>query len=107
VDLGTRRDTLFLACTRPTMVAGVTMEAFAANVAVCGTLFVISERLECLALVAVMHGVCRAITYRDHNAFRVIGAWLDTWGRCRNTSFWGGSSVTPLKLVRRFDERDL
>jgi type IV secretion system protein VirB3 len=107
VDLGTRRDTLFLACTRPTMVAGVTMEAVAVNVAASGTLFVVSERLECLALAAVAHGVCRAITYRDHNAFRVLAAWADTWGRCKNTGEWGGSSVTPLKLVRRYDERDL
>ena len=107
MDLGTRRDTLFLACTRPTMVAGVTMEAIVVNIAMSGTAFVLSERLECLGVLVVVHAVCRVITYRDHNAFRVIGAWLGTWGRRRNTGVWGGSSVTPLKLVRRFDERDL
>ena len=88
------------------MVGGVTMEAVACNVIGSGALFVAPERFECFAAAAVVHGVCRAITYRDHNAFRVIAAWADTWGRCRNTSMWGGSSTTPLRLTRRFDERD-
>ena len=107
MDLGTRRDPLFLACTRPTMVGGVTMEAVACNVIGSGALFVATERFECFAVAAVVHGACRAITYRDHNAFRVLAAWVETRGRCRTVGEWGGASVSPLKLARHFDERDL
>lgn len=39
--------------------------------------------------------------------FRVLMAWVETRGRARNGAFWGGTSLTPLKLVRRYDERDL
>ncbi len=39
--------------------------------------------------------------------FRIAVAWVETRGRSRNTSLWGGGSITPLRLSRRFDERDL
>ena len=51
--------------------------------------------------------ICRAIVRTDHNAFRILVAWLDTRGRARNTATWGGSSITPLRLVKNYDERDL
>ena len=107
MDLGTQRDDLFLAVTRPSMVLGVTMEALLLNGILSGCLFVASSRFECVAVAAVVHGVCRAITYRDHNAFRVLAVWVETRGRCRTASEWGGSSATPLRLVRHFDARDL
>lgn len=99
-------DTLFLACTRPAMIAGVTMEAMGINVIVSSVLFILGGNL-LLALVGVMvHLIFKALCKYDHNMFRVLVSYLETKGRCLNTTFWGGSSVTPLKVVRRYNERD-
>jgi type IV secretion system protein VirB3 len=90
-------DTLFLACTRPAMIAGVTMEAMALNV-----------MFSCILFLAIpIHGLCRIICRHDPNMFRILLAWIETRGRTRNAPFWGGSSCTPLKLVRRYRTRDL
>ena len=99
--------TLFLACTRPAMIAGVTMEAMGINVIVSALLFLVCGSL-LYGLVAIpIHLICRAVVRTDHNAFRILVAWLDTRGRSRNTGLWGGASVTPLRLVKYYDERDL
>ena len=37
----------------------------------------------------------------------LLVAWLETRGRARNATFWGGSSPTPLRLVRRFTAREV
>ena len=99
--------TLFLACTRPAMIAGVTMEAMGINVIASALLFLVCGSL-LYGLVAIpIHLICRAVVRYDHNAFRILVAWLDTRGRSRNTGLWGGASVTPLRLVKHYDERDL
>ena len=46
-------DTLFLACTRPAMIAGVTMEAMGVNVIITGVLYILGGNL-LLALVGVL-----------------------------------------------------
>ena len=100
-------DTLFLACTRPAMIAGVTMEAMGINVMASALLFLVCGSL-LYGLVAIpIHFICRTIVRHDHNAFRVLASWLDTSGRARNLGLWGGTSLTPLRLVRHYDERDL
>ena len=100
-------DTLFLACTRPAMIAGVTMEAMGINVMASALLFLACGSI-LYGLVAIpIHLICRGIVRYDHNAFRILLAWLDTRGRARNTHLWGGASVTPLRLVKHYDERDL
>lgn len=99
-------DTLFLACTRPAMIAGVTMEAMGANMIFTCILFLVAGSiLYTLAGVAI-HLVFRTLTKYDHNMFRVLFAWLETKGRARNAAYWGGSSVTPLRLVRRYSPKD-
>lgn len=100
------QDTLFIACTRPAMFAGVTMEAMGINVIVT-TIFYLSAGSITYALVGVVfHFIFRALIKHDHNMFRIVVAWAETRGRSRNTHFWGGSSVSPLKLVRKRDGRD-
>ncbi|MGK6315616.1 type IV secretion system protein VirB3 [Neorhizobium sp. DT-125] len=100
-------DTLFLACTRPAMVAGVTMEAMAVNVMLTTILYIVSGSILYALVGVVFHVVFRALTKHDHNMFRILLAWIETRGRSRNGAFWGGATLTPLKLVRRYDERDL
>jgi type IV secretion system protein VirB3 len=100
-------DTLFLACTRPAMVAGVPMEAMGVNVILTGIVFLAGGNLFYLLVAPVLHLVFRAVCKTDHNAFRVLFAFVETKGRARNAQLWGGCSCAPLPLRRRFDAKDL
>lgn len=100
-------DVLFLACTRPAMIGGVTMEAMGFNIIGTSILFLVAGSLLYALVGVVFHFVFKAITKHDHNRFRVLNAWLNTRGKARNTALWGGSSVTPLRLKRHYDKRDL
>ena len=101
------QDTLFLACTRPAMFGGVTMEAMGLNVMLSSVAFLVLGSIKYALVGIVIHMIFKTVLRHDHNAFRVLMAWIDTRGRQRNTALWGGSSVTPLRLARHFDERDL
>lgn len=100
-------DTLFLACTRPAMVASVPIEAVGINIMITGFCFLAGNNLLYLLVGPVLHFIFRLIVKNDHNQFRVLAVWLDTKMRCRNAGLWGGSSITPLKTVRRYSVRDL
>lgn len=94
-------DPLFLACTRPAMVMGVPMEAMGVNIIVSGVVFLVGGSLLYLLAAPALHLVFRALCRADANAFRLIFAYVDTKGRCRNSALWGGSSVSPLPVMRR------
>jgi type IV secretion system protein VirB3 len=94
-------DPLFLACTRPAMVAGVPMEAMGLNVMVTAVVFLVATSPAYLLIAPVTHLVFRAICKHDHNAFRVLWQFIETKGRARNGAVWGGSSPTPLAVRRR------
>lgn len=100
-------DTLFLACTRPAMLLGVPVEAMVLNIIVTGIFFLAGGSLLYLSGGVVLHFAFRAVVKHDHNAFRVLLMWLDTKGRTRNRAWWGGSSHTPLKVLRQFNAGDL
>lgn len=95
-------ETLFLACTRPAMVAGVPMEAMGLNLMVTATVFLSAHSPAYLLIAPAVHLAFRAICKHDHNAFRVLWMFVDTKGRARNGSLWGGSSSTPLPVKRRY-----
>jgi len=95
-------DPLFLACTRPAMVMGVPMEAMGVNVILSGLIFLIGGSLLYLLVAPALHMVFRGVCRADHNAFRLLLVYLDTRGRARNSALWGGSSPSPLPLVRRY-----
>ncbi|MEI2298721.1 type IV secretion system protein VirB3 [Ensifer sp. MJa1] len=100
-------DTLFIACTRPAMIAGVTVEAMGMNIMLTTMLFIVAGSVAYALLGVVFHLAFRALVKHDHNGFRILLAWLETRGRSRNSGYWGGATLTPLKLTRNFDERDL
>ncbi|MEO4002099.1 type IV secretion system protein VirB3 [Mesorhizobium sp. CAU 1732] len=100
-------DTLFVACTRPAMIGGVTMEAMGINMIFTTILFILAGSVAYALVGLVFHVIFKAIVKHDHNMFRVLLGWIETRGRARNAGFWGGSTLTPLRLVRRYDERDL
>jgi type IV secretion system protein VirB3 len=93
-------DTLFLACTRPAMFLGVPVEALSLNIMLTGIVFLAGGSPLYLLTGGVVHLVFRAIVRTDHNAFRVLFVWLETKARCRNSAWWGGSSVSPLRVTR-------
>jgi type IV secretion system protein VirB3 len=95
-------DTLFLACTRPAMVAGVPMEAVGLNLIVTATIFLAAHFPVYLLAAPALHVAFRAVCKHDHNAFRILWQFVETKGRARNRAIWGGSSATPLPLRRRF-----
>lgn len=100
-------DTLFIACTRPAMIAGVTMEAMGMNVMLTTILYLVAGSIAYALVGIVFHFVFRALIKHDHNMFRILLAWMETRGRSRTSEHWGGASISPLRLVRRYDERDL
>ena len=100
-------ETLFLACTRPAMVAGVTMEAMGINVIATTILYILVGSIAYALVGVAFHLIFKALVKHDHNMFRILIAWIETRGRSRNGAFWGGTTLTPLKLVRRHDEGDL
>lgn len=100
-------DPLFLACTRPAMFLGVPMEAMGVNVMVSGLAFLVGGSLLYLLIAPALHLVFRAICRVDHNAFRLLLVFVDTKGRARNGAVWGGSSPTPLPLMRRYTTTEL
>ena len=95
-------DVLFLACTRPAMIAGVPIEAMGFIIIVSATVFLAADSPLYLLIAPVLHLVCAAICRHDHNAFRILGLFVQTKGRAGDSSLWGGSSFTPLPLRRRF-----
>ena len=94
-------DVLFLACTRPAMIAGAPMEAVGLNLIVSATAFLAGRSLLYLAVAPAVHLVSAATCRHDHNAFRLLWLFLDTKARARNTVLWGGSSAPPLPPARR------
>ena len=101
------REICFLACTRPAMFAGVTMEAFGFNVVGTTILFLALGSIRYAVVGIVIHVVFRAIIWHDHNRFRVLMAWLETRGRMRNGMYWDGSTVTPMQIGRCHDTGDM
>ncbi|AYM09103.1 type IV secretion system protein VirB3 [Agrobacterium tumefaciens] len=100
-------DTLFLACTRPAMIAGVTMEAMGINIMLTTILYIVAGSITYALVGIIVHLLFRALVKHDHNMLRILLAWIETRGRSRNVSYWGGATLSPLKLIRHYDERDL
>ena len=100
-------DTLFLACTRPAMIAGVPMEAVGINLMVSATAFLAGHSLLYLLVAPAVHLVFAAVCKTDHNAFRLLFLYVDTKGRARNAGLWGGSSASPLPVLRRYAPKEM
>ncbi|MCZ2204485.1 type IV secretion system protein VirB3 [Bartonella sp. A05] len=97
-------DTLFLACTRPAMVAGVTVEAMGLNAMATLVIFIITSNIFLITFSFVVHFIMKETIKHDHNKFRVLIAWLNTRGRSKNINLWKGTSISPLRLIRNYEE---
>ncbi|MFN3573977.1 MAG: type IV secretion system protein VirB3 [Phenylobacterium sp.] len=96
---------LFLACTRPAMVAGVPMEAVGLNLIVSASIFLLAGSPAWLSLAVVLHVLFRSICRQDPYAFRVLRLFLLTRaGRVSRT--FGGVSFAPGLTKRAFTPRE-
>ncbi|PSH70129.1 type IV secretion system protein VirB3 [Phyllobacterium brassicacearum] len=92
-------DLLFLACTRPTMMAGVTIEAGFIILIVTGIVFLAGGSLLYLLSGVFIYAACRTMCAQDPNQFAILFAWARTRMRCKTRAYWGGSStVSPLRV---------
>lgn len=89
------------------MIAGVTMEAMGMNIMLTTILYIVAGSIAYALVGVVFHLIFRALVKHDHNMFRILLAWVETRGRSRNSFYWGGATVSPLRLGRRYNERDL
>ncbi len=102
---GAQLDPLFVACTRPAMLAGVpdTAAVIIAGISmlvnIAGSVFVAVPTGILLWLVA------RLIAAFDPHAFSMIFAWMNTKGRAGNGRHWQCVSRSPLPLSPRTTDR--
>ncbi|EJF92287.1 hypothetical protein ME9_01689 [Bartonella taylorii 8TBB] len=97
-------DTLFLACTHPAMIAGVTVEAMGLNAMGTLILFIMTGNIFFIAFGIAGHFIFKEILKHDHNKFRILLTWQKTSIFARNSSLWGGGSISPLRLIRNYEE---
>ena len=92
---------LYLACTRPSLTWGMPTEAFAMCMCASGFVVVIFKNpIYFAAVLGALCLICRQVVKHDHNAFRVIAAWMDTKVRCATSEFWRGSTSSHLPRTR-------
>jgi len=87
-----RRDTLFVALTRPQMFAGVTFNYFIINGLVTTEMFLILKSLWILPIPLLMHGIGYFACLREP---RVFDLWITKVSKCprvKNWRRWGCNS---------------
>lgn len=90
-----RRDTVFVALTRPQMFAGVTFTFFVINAIVAVELFLVFRAWWVLLVAAALHVVGMAASLREP---RIFDLWLTrarTCPRVKNYRLWGCNSYRP------------
>lgn len=100
-------DILFLACTRPAMMAGATIEAWFVIGLGTVTIFLIGGSIFYLICGGFVYAVCRLACRHDPNQFGLLAAWLATKARCRTRAYWGASSASPLPVHEPRTAREL
>jgi type IV secretion system protein VirB3 len=101
------RDMCFLALTRPSMVLGVPLEACIVNGIATFVTAVNTGAFWLLGVGVAIHFVMRALVWEDHNRFRLLRAWIETRGIQLNRAYWGGSSVSPGRVVTTYSVGDI
>jgi len=94
------KDPLFQGMTRPTMLLGVTYEAFIFNFLFSTVAFLASGHLLSGLVAIPIHLVCFFICLREPRFFGLLKLWLLTSGRTRNRFHWGAASSSPLAYRR-------
>lgn len=93
-------DDLFVGLTRPSLIFGIPYGAFVAEFMFVTIVFLAIGNPLYMLLVFPVHVVLYAVSANDPGALDSMFVWLRTFGRSRNTGFWGGASFTPLSLKK-------
>lgn len=92
---GLKRDTVFLALTRPQMFAGVTYSYFVINAIISAELFLIFKSFWALGVAVLLHLVGMVLSLREP---RFVDLWITRVSRCprvKNHKVWGCNSYRP------------
>ena len=92
---GLKRDTVFVALTRPQMFAGVTYSYFVANAIVAAELFLIFKSFWALGGALIVHLVGVVMCLREPRFFDLWIAKVSKTPRVKNYSVWGCNSYRP------------
>lgn len=90
-----RRETLFVALTRPQMFAGVTFNWFIVNAVLCAEIFLVFRSMWALLLGLVIHGVGVILCVDEP---RIMELWITRVSRCpriKNFAIWQCNSYQP------------
>jgi type IV secretion system protein VirB3 len=90
-----RRETLFVALTRPQMFAGVTYSFFVVNVIFAVELFLIFKSFEVFLAAGFVHLVGALISLREPRFFDLWIARVRHCPRVKNYRFWRCNSYQP------------
>ena len=93
-----RTDPVFLGCTRPTMMFGVTLDFLLANGMVSTLLFLGTGKLWWLLGVLPGHAIAYLLCASEPRMLELLGLWVKTKGACINRGYWKASSYTPFRL---------
>lgn len=93
-------DTVFVGCTRPTLVWGVTYEAFLVNATITGIVFLAMGNIFYMLMAIPTHAICYLVCMNEPRQFELISLWMKTKGRNMNRRAWKGSSYSPLERFR-------
>ena len=92
---GLKRDTVFVALTRPQMFAGVTYSYFVANAIVAAEFFLIFKSFWALAVALIVHLIGVVFCLREPRFFDLWIAKVSKTPRVKNYSVWGCNSYRP------------
>lgn len=90
-----RRDTLFVALTRPQMFAGVTYSFFVINAVLAVELFLIFKGLWVMVVALAVHVLGMVLSLREP---RIVDLWLSRVRHCprvKNHAVWRCNSYRP------------
>ena len=90
-----RRDTVFLALTRPLMFAGVTYTFFIANAVLAAELFLIFKSFWAIGIAVLAHLVGAVLCLREPRFFDLWIARVSRCPRVKNHAMWGCNSYRP------------
>lgn len=95
------RDPLFIGCTRPAMIWGISYEAFVVCLISSSMIFLAIGNPFYMLIYVPMHAICYGVCLRDPRAFRLLALWIITKGASNSRNYWGNvSSTTPFYNTR-------
>jgi type IV secretion system protein VirB3 len=90
-----KRETVFIALTRPQMFAGVTYSFFVVNMIISAELFLLFKSLWAIAFAIVLHLTGALLCLREPRIFDLWIARVSLCPRIRNYALWGCNSYRP------------